>query len=171
MADAGPMARFRALIEDATLMDQVVQRIAEDGETLKSLAKNWKVPYGSLAQWVIEDRERSEQYSRALRFAAETFVHDIVPIADNKHPDALQDPAGRKLQFEARKYVASKWDKQRYGDQQHVTHSGQFSLVSVLARLPKTGLVVDAEPVLEVVGEVTPAEKISEKISQQLEPI
>lgn len=165
MMNAGPMARFRELVTDATLMDQIVQRVAEEGETLKGLAKLWQVPYGALSQWIIEDRERSEMYSRALRFAAETFVHEIVPIADGKNGSgALNDPAARKLQVEARKWVAGKWDRGRYGDSHEIKHSGSVSLVAVLAGLPRTSRTLEHEDAsllgreVKVLGAAAPAQ-------------
>ena len=58
--DPGPLARFKAVIEDANTLAIVVQRLT-DGETLKEIAAAWQIPYGRLAQWIIEDRERSSR--------------------------------------------------------------------------------------------------------------
>jgi len=66
-----------------------------------------------LCEWIAEDRVRAEKYSQALRFAAESFAHEVVPIADGATPE---DVAVRKLKIQARQWVAGKWDRARYGE-------------------------------------------------------
>jgi hypothetical protein len=62
-ADPGPLARFAEVAENPTTMPILVQRLSE-GETLKEIAKDWEMPYGRLAQWVIEDRESERAVQR-----------------------------------------------------------------------------------------------------------
>jgi predicted DNA-binding ribbon-helix-helix protein len=143
--DPGPLARIESVKADPTTMDVIVQRLAdgEHPESLKDIARAWKVPYTNLAAWIIEDRERADRYSAALRFAAETFVHQAVPIADGAKPER-DEVAKAKLQIEARKWVASKWDRSKYGESTEVKHTGAVSLVAVLSGL--RGRELDVTP-------------------------
>lgn len=116
--DPGPLARFKAVIEDANTLAIVVQRLT-DGETLKEIAAAWQIPYGRLAQWIIEDRERSSRYNAALAIWADSIAQECVSIADggvegeSHHRD--------KLRIDTRLKLAGKWDRGRYGD--HVGHN------------------------------------------------
>lgn len=95
-------------------MPIVVQRLT-DGETLKQIAESWKIPYGRLAQWIIESRERTTQYNAALAIWADSIAQECVSIADggaegeSHHRD--------KLRIDTRLKLAGKWDRGRYGDQ------------------------------------------------------
>lgn len=99
-------------------MSIIVQRItdADNPETLKQIAKAWQIPHGKLAEWITEDRERTEQYLNALRISADSDIHEIVPLADGTHPGSLPTAAERKLQIDARKDRARMWDRPRFSD-------------------------------------------------------
>src|SRR3954469_6894776 len=83
-AEPGPRARFAEVSTNPSTMPILVQRLSE-GETLKDIAKDWEIPYGRLAQWVIEDRERSEQYNLALKVWADALAQECVAIADEQN--------------------------------------------------------------------------------------
>lgn len=142
--DPGPLARFAEVITNPATMSVIVQRLtdADAPETLKKIAKSWQIPYGKLCEWITEDRERAEQYSLALRFAADSFAHECVPIADDATPENV---SVRKLQIDTRLRVAGKWFPHRYGEQMKHEHSGSLSLISVLSSIPR-GEVFENEP-------------------------
>lgn len=146
MNDPGPLARFQDVVAQPNAMDVIVQKLV-DGEqpmTLKAIAKAWGVPYTRLAAWIFDDRERAERYNAALRFAAETYVHEAVPIADEA--TAERDAVAKaKLQIDTRLRIATKWDRARYGDATEVKHSGTVSLVAILSSMPR-GREVDVTP-------------------------
>lgn len=142
-ADPGPLARFAEVAENASTMPILVQRLSE-GETLKEIAKDWEIPYGRLAQWVIEDRERSEQYNVALKVWADALAQECLAIADEQSevekagggtfdPDVPRD----KLRIDTRLRIAGKWDRNRYGEQTKIEHGGSLSLISVLSSIPR----------------------------------
>lgn len=139
--DHGPLARFRDVVADPNTMSIVVQRMA-DGETLKDIAKAWKVPYGKLCEWITEDRDRTEQFSNAQRFAAEALAQDVVAIADAATPETV---AVQRLRIDARKWATSKWDRPKYGDALEHKHTGGISLISVLSGIPR-GAEIDVTP-------------------------
>ncbi len=149
--DPGPLARFAEVIENQTTMPVLVQRLSE-GETLKQIAKDWEIPYGRLAQWVIEDRERSEQYNVALKIWADSLAQECLAISDEQaevekrdgttfDPDVPRD----KLRIDTRLRLAGKWDRNRYGEATKIEHSGGLSLISVLSSIPR-GDVFENDP-------------------------
>lgn len=153
-ADPGPMARLREVMADANSMSIIAQRLM-DGETLKQIAKAWQVPYGKLAEWVIEDRDRADKYNAALKIWADSLAQECVAISDEQSavekrdgstfdPDVPRD----KLRIETRLKLAGKWNRERYGDSTEVKHTGHVSLISVLSTLPK-GNVIDVTPMAE----------------------
>lgn len=178
--DQGPLARLREATADPSTMSVIVQRItdADEPETLKEIARAWKVPLGRLAEWITEDRERSEQYANALRIAAEQHALDALKIAEGTPRQAL-DPAGKplfdeagkpivitpdvardKLRVDTRLKLASKLAREKFGEMNEVRVSGSVSLISVLSSLPR-GNVIDVEEV--------PVEKIPQKIQEKTE--
>jgi hypothetical protein len=135
--DPGPLARFAEVAAAPDTMGIIVQRLtdADAPDTLKQIAKDWQVPYGRLCQWITEDRERAEQYSLALKFAADSFAHECVPLADGVSKP--EDVPAAKLQIDTRLRVAGKWDRNRYGEQTKIEHGGSLSLISVLSSIPR----------------------------------
>jgi hypothetical protein len=151
LRDPGPLGRLEYVIEQADTMAIVVQRLS-GGETLKEIAKAWEVPYGRFAQWIVEDRGRSEQYNGALKIWADSLAQECVAIADEQgevskrdgtsyDPDVPRD----KLRIETRLKLAGKWDRSRYGEATEVKHTGSVSLVAILSSMPR-GQVVDVTP-------------------------
>jgi hypothetical protein len=128
--DPGPLARFAEVAAAPDTMGIIVQRLtdADTPDTLKEIAKDWQVPYGRLCQWITEDRERAEQYSLALKFAADSFAHECVPLADGVSKP--EDVPAAKLQIDTRLRIAGKWDRNRYGEQTKIEHGGSLSLIS-----------------------------------------
>jgi len=142
--DPGPMARLEDVIARPDTLSIIVQRItdADAPETLKQIARAWKVPHGKLAEWITADRERAERYANALKVAGEAAAHDVIPIADGATPE---DVAVRKLQIDARKWYAGKLSRERFGESTEVKHTGSVSLVTILSSMPR-GEVIDVTP-------------------------
>src|SRR3990167_4745642 len=111
------MARFEALVREEGTMGVIVQRIAE-GETLKALAQAWQVPYGRLAQWIVESKDRSELYVNAKALCETARADDIHALADgvtNKLELGIAN-----LRLKATQWAAAKWNPARFGDSSHV---------------------------------------------------
>jgi hypothetical protein len=147
--DPGPLARFREVIEDASTMGLIVQRVT-DGETLKDIARAWSIPYGRLAEWIVEDRTRSEQFNQALAIWADSLAHESVQIADEGGAEAGEVQRD-KLRIDTRLKLAGKLNRPRYGDSTEIKHTGTVSLIAVLSSLPR-GRVLDALPESEPAG-------------------
>jgi hypothetical protein len=141
--DPGPLARLREIVEDPTTMSVLVQRVSE-GETLKVIAKAWEVPYGRLAEWIIEDTERSAQYNQARQIWSDALATESVAIADDADADQASVQKA-KLQIDTRLKLASKLNRATYGDAVEHKHTGSVSLIAVLSSLPR-GREIDATP-------------------------
>lgn len=102
-AIAERLSRLDAVVSDPTTMDVLCARLQE-GESVRDVARSWDVPHGRLSAWILADRERSEQYLRALEIASHVLVSECVPIADGADPAAVNHA---KLRIDTRFRIAS----------------------------------------------------------------
>lgn len=128
-----------------------------DGLSLSDIARTEGVSYSVLWKWLSVEG-RMESYRLALEARADKEVHETIAIADGA---TEKDVQVSKLQVEVRKWAASKWDRNRYGDKVEITHK----IVPVLNIITAPAIeekVVEAVPeylpdaVLEEVGDAEP---------------
>jgi hypothetical protein len=135
-----------------TTPSEVFQRLtdAENPETLREIARAWQVPAGRFIEWYTT--EHAERYDAALKVRADQDAHETVEIADGT---AAEEIGTAKLRIDARKWRASRWDRQRYGD--HVQHqvSGRAVLKVDFSRpgAPEKELPAEDVTVLPAAGE------------------
>ena len=126
----------------------IFQRVAE-GETLKEVCRSRKWPYSLVARWVGETPEVFKAYEMALRLWADSLATESVGIADGTDPTEVNHG---KLRVDTRRWMASRLDRQRYGDKVEVSgevrHS--HSLIGILA-----GMAQHEVPVIEDAVDVT----------------
>jgi len=120
LPDHGPIQRLEAVKADPLAPDVVFQRVCE-GESLKVMAESWKVPKGKFVQWFTT--MHGDLYDAALKVHAAELALDTLGIADEQKeatgPNGkVYDPeVGRdRLRIDARKWIASKFDRDRYGE-------------------------------------------------------
>lgn len=99
-------------------MGVIVQRVAE-GETLKGLAAAWRVPYGRLAQWIVEDKTRSELYVNAKALCETARADEVHALTDGVTSKLELGIAN--LKFKATQWAAAKWNPARFGDSSSVS--------------------------------------------------
>lgn len=117
---------------------KICSRIATSSDSLRKICAEDGMPNpDTLYLWLIKHPEFSEQYARARKDQAQLLADEIVDIADSekigeivtikadgteerKIADMIEH---RKMQIEARKWVASKLLPKKYGDkvQQEIT--------------------------------------------------
>ena len=109
------------------IFDEICVRIAE-GESLRKICKDDKMPsLVSVWRWLNESETLSKQYTRAREEQAETFVDEILDIADDNKDDTSIDENGKliinqeviarsRLRVDSRKWIASKLKPKRFGD-------------------------------------------------------
>ena len=137
-----PMARWEAALADpARLWDEALQRVLE-GESLKKFARSRGFPVLRFQEWVTESAERAGQYERALVLRADEIAVEALEIsnateegvivtekADGSVETKREDMLGhRKLKIDTRMKLASKWDRNRYGDSVRVEHMREVTL-------------------------------------------
>lgn len=109
------------------IFDEICVRIAE-GESLRKICKDEKMPsLVSVWKWLNNSEELVKQYTRAREEQAETFVDEILDIADDNKDDTSIDENGKliinqeviarsRLRVDSRKWIASKLKPKKFGD-------------------------------------------------------
>lgn len=103
--------------------EQINSRMMQ-GESLRSICADAKMPsLATVCNWLAAGKEPFlEQYTRAREIQAELMADDIVGIADRaKNKD---DAPAKKLQMDARMWVASKLLPKKYGENKELKLTG-----------------------------------------------
>lgn len=112
------MQRLQVVVDDPMTMEIVIQRVL-DGESLKAIARSWKLPVTRFVKWISDDEKRLAEYEGALRIRADELVHEALITAETG-----EDVARDKLVIDTGLKVAAMWDKQRYGGEKATGGSG-----------------------------------------------
>ena len=109
------------------IFDKICVRIA-NGESLRKICKDDKMPnITTVWHWLNNNEALDKQYTRAREEQAETFVDEILDIADESKDDTSIDENGKliinqeviarsRLRVDSRKWIASKLKPKRFGD-------------------------------------------------------
>lgn len=138
--------RMDALVHDHG-NDGVLHMICDqvsDGMSLSEIGAAEGIKYSVLWKWLSADN-RMEAYRLALEARADKEVHETLAIADMANPD---DVNVRKLRVDTRKWAASKWDRNRFGDKVEVTHKAVpvLNIVTAVMELQQEEKVVEGIP-------------------------
>ena len=119
------MQRLQVVVDDPMTMEIVIQRVL-DGESLKAIARSWKLPVTRFIKWISDDEKRLAEYEGALRIRADELVYEAVERAEGVvGPDGeLSEVARDKLVIDTNLKVAAFWDKTRYGNEKAVGGAG-----------------------------------------------
>jgi hypothetical protein len=102
--------------------DMIFERIGS-GEMLYRIAATLGVGRTALAEWLDASPERQTRLKRARERSASALAEQTIEIADNgatvTAPGDPQesDPARDKLRIQTRQWLASRWDRETYGEQ------------------------------------------------------
>lgn len=126
------------------LAAEICKRMAE-GESLRRICQTEGMPNrGTVLAWAMDPSHPFyNQYARARDLQADTLADEIQDIADDGTNDFTIDPVKgamvnhdhiqrSRLRVDTRKWIASKLKPKRYGDKQHVEHSGTLTLESLV---------------------------------------
>lgn len=113
-----------------------------NGKSLVEICRANDMPNCStIYRWLDKHAEFCKMYTRAREEQAETLADQIIAIADETHNDIEIDDNGNartnheaiqrsKLRVEARKWTAAKLKPRKYGEKQHIEHSGSIDSIS-----------------------------------------
>lgn len=117
------------------LVGEICERIGE-GESLRSICRDEKMPdLRNAMRWLVVREDFRLQYERAREIQADSFVDDIVRIADTE-----TDPNVARVRIDARKWVAGKQRPKKYGEKIELEH-GSDPNKPVLQRIER--VIVD----------------------------
>ena len=142
----GANQRFEIVIADPLTIEVVIQRVL-DGESLKRIARSWKIPTLRFVKWVSDDAVRLASYEGALRIRADELIHETLEIAAAADDETV---ACDKLRIDTHIKVAAMWDRQRYGGEKGLGGAG-ITIVVNRGRYADE-VAVNGETVSEVVG-------------------
>lgn len=135
------------------LADIICERIA-NGESLKAICDEGGMPSQSMVfRWLASDEAFRERYARAREVQADALFDEILVIADTPvlGEKTKTDKDGntevttgdmiehRRLQIDARKWMAAKLRPKKYGDKLELEHNGEVRLTPVINFNGKTG--------------------------------
>ncbi|MND22655.1 hypothetical protein D3C80_130380 [compost metagenome] len=124
------------------------------GKSLKSICEDESMPAQSTVyRWLIGNSEFSERYARAREVQADTLFDEVLSIADTpqigekrkiKEDGGVEVSTGdmiehRRLQVDARKWMASKLQPKKYGDKLDLNVDGKLALVPSIEINGKSG--------------------------------
>lgn len=118
--------------------DEICDRLAE-GESLRAICKDEGMPsVGTVCRWLGESDTLQKQYARARELQADTLFDEVLHIADNQQigekrkvtNDGKEEVSTgdmiehRRLQIDARKWMAGKLRPKKYGEFKAVELTG-----------------------------------------------
>lgn len=119
------------------IADAICERIA-DGQSLRSICLSEDMPStAAVCRWLGVNEAFREQYAHAREAQADAIFDEILHIADNPlvgrktkttSDGKVEDTEGdmiehRRLQVDARKWMAGKLRPKKYGDKLDIEHS------------------------------------------------
>lgn len=113
--------------------DIICDRLAK-GESLRRICGEPRDPsvpgMNTVFRWLAENDTFAKQYARARDVQADTFVDEIVAIADGE-VGPTDDPARDRLRIDARKWVAARMAPKKYGDKVQTEHTGAVEITRI----------------------------------------
>jgi hypothetical protein len=126
------------------IAETICERIA-NGVSLVRILKDDGMPgYSTVTQWLQERSDFAAKYARAREMQAEWYADSITELAAEAEGLDGAGVAAKRLQVDARKWVASKLLPKKYGDRIDVsggitvTHDLSLRLADAIARLNRS---------------------------------
>lgn len=125
------------------MVPAICLRLATGKDPMTVICRDLGVPVRTVNQWRQEDADIALQFDEARDMGYDAIAAECVVIADTPQLGVIEkfepgkdgefviterrneDMLGhRKLQIETRLKLLAKWDPRRYGDKQHLEHTG-----------------------------------------------
>ena len=124
------------------IADKVCALLSE-GQSMRTVCKDKEVPASrTLFRWLRTNEEFCQQYTRAKQESADALTDEMLDICDDGSNDWMESNAKgdkgyefngehlqrSRLRVETRKWLSSKLKPKKYGERQHLEHSGEIGL-------------------------------------------
>jgi len=182
--DISKLGRPKVYADDSPVWQYLIDRITS-GRSLSSVLREADMPVLQTVQLKLErDEQYRAKYDKAVQDRADRLADEIMDLADEAMPEWLEGSGAsawvqqKRLQVDARKWVASKLKPRTYGDRLDVSVTD--NRISVLGALEQAQqrvalgmtkdanvLDVDVKQVKEHVEVTTPlAERMNARMSE-----
>jgi hypothetical protein len=142
-AAARPRKTGRPSAYTVAVADRICRELA-DGRSLRAICLGGNMPTKhSVFRW-LQHPDRDDfraQYARARELQADTFVDDMVDIADDVSNDTIETESGEranaewisrsKVRIETRRWIAARMAPKKYGDKLEVGGRGEGGAITV----------------------------------------
>jgi hypothetical protein len=142
---------------DARIVTQIFQRIHE-GCLLKNALVELNVASWEFFDFIHDNPIHSEAYGRAQKARAEMLVDEIIDISDTE-PDAQK----ARNRIDARKWVASKLQPQKFGDRLDVNVAGTVDIGAALLAAKARAALPQHDPRDIIEGEIVESKQLQDK--------
>jgi hypothetical protein len=147
----------RPTVYSPEIAAEICRRLSA-GEYLRAICRDEHMPPEStVREWYVDDREGfAAHYAKARDIALDIMADEILAIADTPLPaeETTEGPDGTTikrgdavrrsaLMVDARKWYLCKLAPKKYGDRQHVEHSGTVGIAAELAEARKRAKEVE----------------------------
>ena len=141
---------------ESAVWGEVLTRMSS-GKSLSSVLREPGMPPWTTFQRMLRNNnELRDAYDKAVQDRADRLADEIIELADERPPDGLEGPSlnawvqQKRLQVDARKWVASKLKPKTYGDRLDV--SVVDTRISVLDALneAKQRVIQDSSNIIDV---------------------
>jgi hypothetical protein len=144
---ATPAKRGRPSKYTPELVEEICERISK-GEPLRQICRDEHMPHWTAVyDWMRKQESFAIRIADARELGEEAIAQECLEIANSPlmgEETTIKDNGGietkrsdmlghRKLQIETRLKLLAKWNPKKWGDRQHVEHSGKLGLESLIA--------------------------------------
>lgn len=136
-----------------TILNSIFNDI-ENGLSLRKSLLKQELSSKTFYEWIEDDAEKVKQYARATEMRAEALLDEMLEIADENNADVYIDDTGEakidgntvqrsRLQYDARKWLASKLNPKKYGDRMQHANDPDNPLTQMvdLSKIPTSVLI------------------------------
>ena len=130
------------------IFEKVCMRV-EDGEPVRQILEDDDVFSRTVFYKLLEQKDKSERYTRAREIRADKIFEEILQIADKQNEDVIRTAEGdiinhnvinrNRLQIDARKWVLSKMLPNKYGDKTKIEHESPDGSMAPVIQLNYKG--------------------------------
>lgn len=124
--------------------DLICERLSKP-ESLRSICLDEDMPdRTTVFRWLRDNESFRLQYARACEDRADAIFDEMLEIADDGTNDTFEGEDGMrlldrdhvqrsKLRVETRKWMLGKMAPKKYGERQHIEHSGSITLEALVS--------------------------------------